>query len=68
MTRRSATRGKVLARSRSGSKSGTQTGDPCDPGLALYHRAIGTEVKVKPNGSDLILRFMRVVIEQTLLH
>ena len=34
--RHSATRGKVLARSRSGSESGTRTGDPCDPSLAFY--------------------------------
>ena len=34
--RHSATRGKVLARSWSGSESGTRTGDPCDPSLAFY--------------------------------
>ena len=36
--------------------------------LAWHFTSIGTEVKVEPNGTDLILRFMRVVIEQTLLH
>ena len=67
MTGHSATRGKVLARSRSGSELGTQTSDPCDPSLAFNLLAISTEVKVQPTVTDLIHRFVRVVIKQTLL-
>ena len=67
LTGNSVTRGKVLARSRLRSKSGTQTSDPCDHSLAFYLWAISTEVKVQPAGTDLILRFARAVIEQTLL-
>ena len=40
--------GSMLLCDWSGFELGTQTGDPCNPGLAFYLGGIGTEVKVEP--------------------